>query len=1123
MIKFGATLRKSCLLLICLSKFFNLLAQHSGELDPAFNPDDKGMIGASNLVNVVALQADGKMIIGGRFTAYGGESSSGIARLKVDGSFDATFQTGTGFSYQFQYNLVVEALTIQPDGKILVGGDFYSYNGTPAAGLIRLNSNGTVDPSFNTGTGVTGGGLPSVRSIVVQPDNKILIGGYFEEYNENEHAGIVRLNSNGSIDNSFDPGTGALHVDKAVLRTDGKIYIGGYYETYNDVPSYDITLLNSDGTLNAAFSTGTGFDSRAHDIELLPGNKLIVVGDFGSYNGVTANEIIKLNADGTIDNTFNPGAGLANSINNNPFSNDVVLQPDGKIIIGGFFSTTDGNPSGYITRLNSNGSYDNTFSSLPGFNNVVSRIVFDSNNKLIVVGSFTSFNGTSSERIIRLDANGIRDVTFNQNERYHLDPGIAQVEGPVVAMSVQPDGKTIIGGTFTSYKNVARNGLLRLHSDGSLDESFNPALNYFQVLISHVVLQPDGKIVVAGYFGPYHAAGSHKVIRLNADGSLDATFTTGNPDSYGIYSMARQPDGKLLVGGYFSSYNGIAANKLVRISADGNVDPGFNIGSGFDQEIECLTVQPDGKIIAGGSFTSVNGVSKKRIVRLNMDGSVDNTFAVGNGFTDRVFALAVQADGKIIAGGTFASYNGSACTNIARLNTDGSFDAGFNTGSGFDLGVTSMLVQSDKKIIVGGRFTTYQGLPQNGIARLAENGNLDASFDIGAGADGTVYALALQPGYGLIAAGYFYTYNGINRSHIVRIITKKRATLTLDNVHATYGDPDVPVTATSIHNETPIIYTSNDPSIATILNGKIKIHKAGSVTITAVQEESDSYFAATASMTLTIARRAQYITFDPLPGKLVTDGPFELNAFASSTLPVTYSTLNPEIIVITGNIATIVGPGTATVEVGQEGDENYEPADIVQRTITIVNHPPVVVIPVPDQECIESQPFSLTVDEQTFDDLDDESLTYSARLADGSPLPAWLTFDESKLLFEGTPSKDAKSITVRLMAKDKYGSSATVDFEIRIDVVTAIEVSDATRYVYPNPTSGALYIDFEARSICSIIVRSSRGELVLHQKHFSDYAGQSIDLTALPDGLYLAEIQTNEGVLLIKVVKSNLR
>ena len=186
--------------------------------------------------------------------------------------------------------------------------------------------------------------------------------------------------------------------------------------------------------------------------------------------------------------------------------------------------------------------------------------------------------------------------------------------------------------------------------------------------------------------------------------------------------MALQPDGKILAGGDFTKQSGGTQNRLIRLNANNGLkDPTFNIGTGFDGSVFDIIVQPDGKILIGGHYSSYSGSTSNALTRLNTDGSKDTSFNIGVGFGGAIFAIALQPDNNIIAGGAFTSYDGNSQNHLIRLNANGSKDTSFNIGVGFNGDVYKITLQPDNKILVGGTFNWYNGITQNRITRLLGN------------------------------------------------------------------------------------------------------------------------------------------------------------------------------------------------------------------------------------------------------------------------------------------------------------------------------------------------------------------------------------------------------------------
>jgi len=262
---------------------------------------------------------------------------------------------------------------------------------------------------------------------------------------------------------------------------------------------------------------------------------------------------------------------------------------------------------------------------------------------------------------------------------------------------------------------------------------------------------------------------------------MDTAFTTntGTGANSSILSVAIQSDGKILVGGSFTTWNGTTVNRIVRLNSDGTRDTAFttNTGTGANTTIETIAIQSDGKIIVGGSFTIWNGATVGFIVRLNSNGTRDTSFTTntGTGANTTIVTIAIQSDGKILVGGNFTVWNGTAVGRIVRLNADGTRDTAFttNTGTGASGGVVSIAIQSDGKILVGGNFGAWNGTTVTRIVRLNSDGTRDTAFttNAGNGANNTVRSVTIQSDRKILLAGTFTSFNALNqfRRFFVRI------------------------------------------------------------------------------------------------------------------------------------------------------------------------------------------------------------------------------------------------------------------------------------------------------------------------------------------------------------------
>ena len=287
--------------------------------------------------------------------------------------------------------------------------------------------------------------------------------------------------------------------------------------------------------------------------------------------------------------------------------------------------------------------------------------------------------------------------------------------------------------------------------------------------------QSDGKMIYVGYYTSYSGVSANRIIRLNTDFSIDDTFVYGTGFNAEANAVAIQPDGKILVGGNFTQYNGTARNRIVRLNTDGSLDTTFAIGTGFNASVWSIVVQPDNKILVGGDFTQYSGSSRSKLVRLNSTGSIDTTFANPSTINNTLYQIALQSDNKVLIGGIFSTVSGVTCGGIARLTTGGTIDntfqlSGFTTGSG--QGVFGLAVDPSGKIICGGSFTTYSGVSRGGdIARLNTDGTYDTTFNVGSGITGsTRFVIDVIPTNGkYFVTGVFDNFNGSSVGSLMRL------------------------------------------------------------------------------------------------------------------------------------------------------------------------------------------------------------------------------------------------------------------------------------------------------------------------------------------------------------------
>ena len=589
----------------------------NGSLDASFDPHP-GIGGLSAAVYALAVQPDGKVLVGGYFESIHGTNINSIARLNSDGSVDPTFNPGAGV------NGTVMSVAVQTnDNKIVIGGSFTSVNNTNHNYLARLNADGSLDVNFHPAANAV------VNSVLPLANGTMLLGGNFTLINNTNRNRIARLNGDGTLDTSFNPGTGANSVVEALaLQSNGEALIAGNFTLVNGVQRNFVARLDTNGSLDTGFNTGGSYDAVVNCVVRQPDGRLLIGGNFIDVSRTTRNRVARLHADGSLDSNFDPGSGVG------PTTASVyamALQSSGQVVLGGLFSTVGGVSHTAIARLNTDGGLDSGFNPiLTGAS--VSALAVQPDDKVVIGGNFTKVNGTSRADIARLNADGNLDTGFNQ--------GGSGANGIVRSIVVQTNGKVIVVGDFTTYNGTNQGSIARLNADGSLDTTFNSGTGVtqgFPTQVETVALQADGKLFVGGRFDVYNGMSVEGVARLNADGSLDTNFHTANLVGQGIhvFSVAPQPDGKVLIGGEFTQVHGTGRSYIARLNSDGNLDTTFNPGTGalgpLYPYVYSVVLQPDREVVIGGGFTSVDHSARWYVARLHGDAPLFGSSGVSGG------------------------------------------------------------------------------------------------------------------------------------------------------------------------------------------------------------------------------------------------------------------------------------------------------------------------------------------------------------------------------------------------------------------------------------------------------------------------------------------------------------
>jgi uncharacterized delta-60 repeat protein len=357
---------------------------HIGRLHPDGVVEISFVPTADSTVIAIAVQPDGKILVGGEFTQLNGIPHNRIGRLTPTGGAETTFDTWIDDA--------VYAIVVQPDGKILLGGCFTNINGYTRNHIARLHPDGSLDMDFNPDAN----GI--IFSMALQPDGKILVGGQYTQVDMAMRNYLVRLHPNGSLDTSFNPNAND-EVRTIALQADGKILIGGYFTKIGFETRHFLARLDSKGDLDMGFDPDVGSEYDAvWTLALQADGAILVGGNFRSIGGQTRTAFARLYPNGALDTTFNPEISALFW----PRVFDLAIQLDGKILLGGLFDMVDGETRDSLARLHPNGELDMTFD--PSTGDRVYALALQPDGKLLVGGQFTTLDGKPREYIGRLSS-----------------------------------------------------------------------------------------------------------------------------------------------------------------------------------------------------------------------------------------------------------------------------------------------------------------------------------------------------------------------------------------------------------------------------------------------------------------------------------------------------------------------------------------------------------------------------------------------------------------------------------------------------------------------------------------------------------------------------------------------
>ena len=455
-----------------------------------------------------------------------------------------------------------------------------------------------------------------------------------------------------------------------------------------------------------------GTDGEVYGVAVQPDDRAIVVGDFYTYDLTARNCIARVTASGYLDTTFNPGSGA------NDFISCVTLTPNNEVLIGGNFTSYNGSLCDGIALLHTDGSLDTGFNPGLGFNGTVNALATQPDGRVLVGGNFTSYNGTPRNYVARLNRDGSLDATFNPEKT---------LAGPVYALALPPSVVSNITFSAANGVVVGTNEFDQAVNLGSINSGVLTANYNFGTLSNDLMIFYGNTNVAAGTGVLIYDTGSVSgngtiVLPFGPSGGLTTNLITivmnqgGNTNgpaswSYNGTIPLPQPAESVVVGGDFTAAGGVKGqDHLARLNADGTFDPTFDPGSGANAPVFALALQPDGNILVGGEFSVLNGQNINNLGRLTANGYLDPNFYGGVGADGPVYDLLVNTNGILSRSQTVTVLTTNATTGVVTTNT------------------SPVVVNAGFTIYLGGAFTSVNGTHRLGYARLNANGTVDTTF-----------------------------------------------------------------------------------------------------------------------------------------------------------------------------------------------------------------------------------------------------------------------------------------------------------------------------------------------------------------------------------------------------------
>lgn len=867
-------------------------------------------------VNVIADGPDGCYFLATMVDAVNGTPTGNIAKVSSTGSVVPGF-------HKVVVNSHILDIVHLTTGKILIAGWFTKVNGVAYGCIARLDADGSLDltfPSLPLGTFSVGG-------IAVQSSGKIIIAGNFIL---GGYEDLVRLNSNGTVDATFQPFTAVTHggyVSDVEVDSEDNIWLSDTKSVYR---------LDPQGNITSGFPVVSDPGSLYYLATL--GNKVYAGGGFTTIGGVSRNRIALINPNGSIDPGFVPSSPLLTSVYG------LAVRNDGKVLV---------NQLNVVNVYHANGAFQEQIQQF-----LPEAIHVDQNQQILISGGTNmSVKGNTVPFLARISASFAYDNTFTCMPTYF---------GGVTSIAGYRDGRILLGGNYNTIGfNSGNKRLVRINRDGTIDPTFNPNIPPSSTLpaftIVSILLQPDEKIVVAT---------TSTVSRFMPSGAPDITFITSYVTSgESFLSSAKDLSGNLFVSGAHTAINSYSSPGIIKLNANGSVITSFRSQLPAGSYVTNFNFQSDNKIIVVGHFPSTP--TAKAVMRLLPSGDIDNTFSPSPIQSNGIWNVGMDSQDRIYIAGNFFNYGGTGRNYLVRLGSNGVLDAAFTPTLPLsnDINMESLEIISDNEIVVGSR-TTYG---ETALYVFDASGNLiDKPFaHLGPNSSITSTDYNKETLYvaGRVASENSAIVSGLG---VVNLITVTGAADNLEVIRGSRYRADLTWTNTSPNASLIAIERSetNSDSFVTVgyasglsgtysdsqIKGVVKYYyRVRAINSSSITPYSNMDFIEA------LPKLDQTIVFDPVSEKTTIDTAFSLSASASSGLLVTFTSSDFSVASIEDSVVTIHKPGMVDLTASQLGDEEHHAAPPEVTTLAISLPPEKMIYPNPSDGR-----FIITLDTPTF-------------------------------------------------------------------------------------------------------------------------------------------------------------